>query len=99
MSVERVLIMAAGTGGHVFPALAIARQLEAHGVKVDWLGTPNGMENRLLEGSGIPVHTIDAKGLKGKGLSRLLGAPWMLMRSLWQSLAILRAVQIGRAHV
>lgn len=93
MSVERVLIMAAGTGGHVFPALAIARQLEAHGVKVDWLGTPNGMENRLLEGSGIPVHTIDAKGLKGKGLSRLLGAPWMLMRSLWQSLAILRAVQ------
>ena len=48
MHAKRVLIMAAGTGGHVFPALAIARQLQVQGARVEWLGTPSGMENRLL---------------------------------------------------
>ena len=76
MAISRVLIMAAGTGGHVFPALAIARQLEARGVKVDWLGTPGGMEEKLLEGTGYEFHRIAAKGLKDKGIARLIGAPW-----------------------
>ena len=93
MAISRVLIMAAGTGGHVFPALAIARQLETRGVKVDWLGTPDGMEEKLLEGTGYEFHQIAAKGLKGKGLSRLLSAPWMLMRSLWQSLVIINRLK------
>lgn len=93
MTVERVLIMAAGTGGHVFPALAIARQLEARGVDVSWLGTPNGMENKLLADSGFTLHRIAAKGLKGKGIVRLLSAPWMLLHSLWQSLVIMRRVR------
>lgn len=90
MHSKRVLIMAAGTGGHVFPALAIARQLQAQGARVEWLGTPNGMENRLLAETNIPLHCIAAKGLKGKGLGRLVRAPWMLLRSLWQSLVIVR---------
>jgi len=93
MAISRVLIMAAGTGGHVFPALAIARQLETRGVKIDWLGTPDGMEEKLLEGTGYELHQIAAKGLKGKGLSRLLSAPWMLMRSLWQSLVIINRLK------
>lgn len=93
MAISRVLIMAAGTGGHVFPALAIARQLETRGVKIDWLGTPDGMEGKLLEGTGYEFHQIAAKGLKGKGLSRLLSAPWMLMRSLWQSLVIINRLK------
>lgn len=93
MAVGRVLIMAAGTGGHVFPALAIARQLEARGVQIEWLGTPQGLENRLLEDSGIPLHRIAAKGLKGKGIRQLLSAPWMLLQSLWQSIVIMRRVQ------
>ncbi len=93
MAISRVLIMAAGTGGHVFPALAIARQLETRGVKIDWLGTPDGMEEKLLEGTGYEFHQIAAKGLKGKGLSRLLSAPWMLMRSLWQSLVIINRLK------
>ena len=93
MAISRVLIMAAGTGGHVFPALAIARQLEARGVKIDWLGTPYGMEGKLLEGTDYEFHQIAAKGLKGKGLLRLLSAPWMLMRSLWQSLVIIYRVK------
>lgn len=93
MAISRVLIMAAGTGGHVFPALAIARQLEARGVKIDWLGTPNGMEGKLLESTGYEFHQIAAKGLKGKGLTRLLSAPWMLMRSLWQSLVIIYKIK------
>ncbi|MDA0804040.1 MAG: undecaprenyldiphospho-muramoylpentapeptide beta-N-acetylglucosaminyltransferase [Proteobacteria bacterium] len=93
MAISRVLIMAAGTGGHVFPALAIARQLETRGVKIDWLGTPDGMEGKLLKGTGYEFHQIAAKGLKGKGLSRLLSAPWMLMRSLWQSLVIINRLK------
>ncbi len=93
MAISRVLIMAAGTGGHVFPALAIARQLEARGVKIDWLGTPYGMEGKLLEGTDYEFHQIAAKGLKGKDFLRLLSAPWMLMRSLWQSLVIIYRVK------
>lgn len=93
MHAKRVLIMAAGTGGHVFPALAIARQLQAQGARVEWLGTPSGMENRLLAETNIPLHPIAATGLKGKGVVRLVKAPWMLLRSLWQSLVVVRKLK------
>jgi len=81
--------MAAGTGGHVFPALSIARKLQEHGIQAEWLGTHQGMENKLLEGSGIQVHAISAKGLKGKGILRLLFAPIMLIQAVTQSMRIL----------
>ncbi len=93
MRCRRVLIMAAGTGGHVFPALAIARQLRARGVAVEWLGTHTGLENRLLAETEFPLHRISAQGLKGKGLLRLAKAPWMLLHSLWQSLSIIRRIK------
>ena len=88
-----VLIMAAGTGGHVFPALAIALKLQEQNVRTEWMGTHQGMENRLLEGSGIQIHAVSAKGLKGKGIARLIAAPFMLAQALIQSMRILSKVQ------
>jgi len=88
-----VLIMAAGTGGHVFPALSIAQKLQEQNVRTEWMGTHQGMENRLLEGTGIRIHAVSAKGLKGKGIARLLAAPFMLAQALIQSIRILSKVQ------
>lgn len=95
MSAENttVLIMAAGTGGHVFPALSIAQKLQAMNVRTEWMGTHQGMENRLLEGTGIRIHAVSAKGLKGKGVLRVLFAPIMLVQALIQSLRVLSQVQ------
>lgn len=94
MSIESatVLIMAAGTGGHVFPALSIAQKLQEHNVHTEWMGTHQGMENRLLEGTGIKIHAVSAKGLKGKGIARLIVAPFMLIQALYQSLRVLAKV-------
>lgn len=72
-----ILMMAAGTGGHIFPALAVADELTAQGAKVHWLGTPNGMENTLV-GDKYPMHHIEMQGLRGKGLARLIKMPFML---------------------
>ena len=88
-----VLIMAAGTGGHVFPALSIAQKLQEKNIQTEWMGTHQGMENRLLEGTGIRVHAVSAKGLKGKGIARLITAPFMLAQALMQSMQILAKVK------
>ncbi|MDA0280714.1 MAG: UDP-N-acetylglucosamine--N-acetylmuramyl-(pentapeptide) pyrophosphoryl-undecaprenol N-acetylglucosamine transferase [Pseudohongiellaceae bacterium] len=95
MSAENttILIMAAGTGGHVFPALSIAQKLQEKNVRTEWMGTHQGMENRLLEGTGIRIHAVSAKGLKGKGIARLIAAPFMLAQALIQSMRILSKVQ------
>ncbi len=87
----KILIMAAGTGGHVFPALSIARQLQRQGVLVEWLGTPAGMENKLLADTDIKLHQVAVKGLRGSGLKRKLMAPVMIMQAMQQSIAIMRA--------
>src|SRR6218665_521234 len=76
-----VLIMAGGTGGHVFPALACAREFQARGYTVHWLGTPRGIENDLVPAAGIELHRINASGLRGKGKLSLLKAPFMLLKS------------------
>ena len=88
-----VLIMAAGTGGHVFPAVCIARELQRAGVRIHWLGTSAGMENKLLQDENFPFHAIGATGLRSAGLRRLLKAPVMLLRSSWRSLRILRELR------
>lgn len=88
-----VLIMAAGTGGHVFPAICIARELQRAGVRIHWLGTRTGMENKLLQEERYPFHAITATGLRGSSLRQRLWAPSMLLRSLWQALRILRRVK------
>ena len=88
-----VLIMAGGTGGHVFPALACAREFQARGYTVHWLGTPRGIENDLVPAAGLELHRINASGLRGKGKLSLLKAPLMLLKSIWQARAIIRRLR------
>ena len=83
-----VLIMAGGTGGHVFPALAVAAELSARGIAVSWLGTQRGLESRVVPAAGYPLETMRVSGLRGKGVLRLLLAPFMLMIALSQALMI-----------
>ena len=83
-----VLIMAGGTGGHVFPALAVAAELSARGVAVTWLGTQRGLEARVVPAAGYPLETMRVSGLRGKGMLKLLLAPFMLSLALGQALLI-----------
>ena len=88
-----VLIMAAGTGGHILPALAVARLLRERGIPVLWLGTPQGMENRIVPEAGFELLSIDIGGLRGKGLLTRLKAPFRVLFALGQSLELLRKHQ------
>lgn len=88
-----VLIMAGGTGGHVFPALACAREFQARGYSVHWLGTPRGIENELVPAAGLPLHLIQISGLRGKNLASLIKAPLQLVRSLFQARRIIRELR------
>lgn len=85
MAAVNVLIMAGGTGGHVFPALACAREFQARGYTVHWLGTPRGIENELVPAAGLKLHLINVTGLRGKGRLSLLKAPFMLIKALLQA--------------
>jgi UDP-N-acetylglucosamine--N-acetylmuramyl-(pentapeptide) pyrophosphoryl-undecaprenol N-acetylglucosamine transferase len=89
----RVMILAGGTGGHVYPALAVARELLADGHEVVWMGTKTGLEARVVPAVGIPLEWLTVSGLRGKGWRSKLAAPVMLLRALRQSLAILRRVR------
>lgn len=88
-----ILIMAAGTGGHVFPALACAQEFKSRGYQVHWLGAGRGIECRVVPAAGIELHNISATGLRGKGVVKLLGAPWQLLRALWQAYFLLRRIK------
>ncbi|MDH0896797.1 MULTISPECIES: undecaprenyldiphospho-muramoylpentapeptide beta-N-acetylglucosaminyltransferase [unclassified Pseudomonas] len=88
-----VLIMAGGTGGHVFPALACAREFKARGYSVHWLGTPRGIENELVPAAELPLHLIQVSGLRGKGRLSLLKAPFQLVRALFQARKVMRELQ------
>jgi len=90
----RVLMMAAGTGGHVFPALAVAQALEQRGAVVHWLGTVNGMENDLLADKGFTYHAIQMQGLRGNGLARLLKTPANLLKATLATVKIIQSNQI-----
>lgn len=89
-----ILIMAAGTGGHVFPALAVADELKARGANIHWLGTPTGMENELVAKHEYPMHHIDMQGLRGKGLVRAIKLPFMLLRAVVASKKVIQDNQI-----
>ncbi|WP_075879156.1 undecaprenyldiphospho-muramoylpentapeptide beta-N-acetylglucosaminyltransferase [Vreelandella massiliensis] len=87
---QRVLIMAGGTGGHVIPALSLARALKAQNVEVQWLGSPRGIENQLVPDAGIPLHQLRISGLRGNGVGGWLKAPINIARAVWQARAIIR---------
>lgn len=81
----RVLIMAGGTGGHVIPALSLAKALAANDARVEWLGSPKGIENRLVPAAGLVLHRIDVAGLRGNGLTGWLAVPVRLTRAILQA--------------
>jgi UDP-N-acetylglucosamine--N-acetylmuramyl-(pentapeptide) pyrophosphoryl-undecaprenol N-acetylglucosamine transferase len=90
MTRRTALIMAGGTGGHVFPALATARVLQRRGFEIVWLGTQRGIEARLVPAAGIPVEWLSVSGLRGKGLLTLAAAPFRLLLALSQAIRALR---------
>lgn len=89
----QVLIMAGGTGGHVFPALAVADELRTRGAQINWLGTARGIETRLVPAANIPLHFISVEGVRGRGVSGLLKAPFLILYALLQSLRIIRRIK------
>ncbi|MBX9937238.1 MAG: undecaprenyldiphospho-muramoylpentapeptide beta-N-acetylglucosaminyltransferase [Burkholderiaceae bacterium] len=93
MKQRTALIMAGGTGGHIFPGLAVAHALRERGWKVHWLGAPASMEARLVPPQGFALETIDFSGVRGKGLKTLALAPLRLLRACGQALAVVRRVQ------
>lgn len=90
---NRVLIMAGGTGGHVFPGIAVANKLLEQGFQVDWLGTEKGLEARVVPEARIPIHYISISGVRGKGWRSLLLAPWRLLVAVIQAAKVIRKLQ------
>ena len=89
MSTRPVMILAGGTGGHIFPGLAVAAALSQRQVPVVWLGSRRGMENQLVPAAGITLETLDIGGLRGKdALTRVL-MPLRLLRAVWQAMTVL----------
>lgn len=93
MSAKTALIMAGGTGGHIFPGLAVAEELRARGWRVHWLGGRGAMESRIAPAQGFAFEGIDFSGVRGKGLATLALLPLRLLRALWQAWRVLRRVR------
>jgi UDP-N-acetylglucosamine--N-acetylmuramyl-(pentapeptide) pyrophosphoryl-undecaprenol N-acetylglucosamine transferase len=86
---KTIMIMAGGTGGHIFPGLAVADYLKANGWDVIWLGAPNSMEEELIPKHGYRIALVEFSGVRGKGWWRKLMSPFALVIAMWQSLVAL----------
>lgn len=93
MKKGNVLIMAGGTGGHVIPAISVARELMKKGYEVHWLGSIQGIENDLVPDAGYPLHRISVTGLRGNGILKLATAPLQMLKALWQAWKVFRQVK------
>ncbi len=93
MKQKTALIMAGGTGGHIFPGMAVAQALRDKGWRVHWLGAPGSMESRIVPTRGIPMELVEFGGVRGKGLTTLAFLPFKLLRAFWQSLQVVRRVK------
>ncbi len=93
MKPKCALVMAGGTGGHIFPGLAVAEALREAGWRVHWLGAPDSMESQLVPPRGFAFETVAFGGVRGKGLKTLAVLPFKLLRAFWQSLQVVRRVQ------
>ncbi len=87
---KRVLVMAGGTGGHVFPALAVAKEFEARGAKITWLGTRAGIESTIVPQNNIDIFYLDVAGVRGQGIKRLLLAPIKIIVAVLKVLQLIR---------
>jgi UDP-N-acetylglucosamine--N-acetylmuramyl-(pentapeptide) pyrophosphoryl-undecaprenol N-acetylglucosamine transferase len=93
MTQKTALIMAGGTGGHIFPGLAVAQELRTRGWQVHWLGAPSSMEERLVPPQGFAFEPVDFSGVRGKGLLTLAFLPMRLLRAFWQAWRVVRRVR------
>lgn len=90
MESKNILIMAGGTGGHIFPALAVAQTLQQRGHHIVWLGSKNGMEERLIPQHNITLETVVMKGIRGNGIKRKLEAPFMVLKAAYDVLKMIK---------
>lgn len=90
---KKLLVMAGGTGGHVFPAIAVAQELQKQGWQIFWLGTKDRMEAQLVPKHGIPIEFIQISGLRGKGFKELVKAPFAIFRAILQARKIIKKIK------
>jgi len=88
----KLLVMAGGTGGHIFPGIAVAKALESEGWQIHWLGTAKRMEAEIVPQQGYPISFINIAGLRNKGWQELIKLPFKLLQSLWQSIRVIRGI-------